>query len=306
MDPRVAALLEEVRSPDGDRAEAALEALDSLGAGAVPSLLPLLRDADERVRVAALGTVALHGDRSPAALREVIRGAQAALRNFEEAASAARVHEAVCAIRGPLEALVPDLLRDLGGGEPEGRLAAARDLETLTHYLGPAGADGGALVGALVASLADGVPRVRWWAAGALGNLALEPGDSVPGLARALGDAEGAVRLAAVEALEKFGPEAAPAAPALLPLLGEEDGGLAARALLAAARTGRGSGAVHAAVAARVADPRAAVRAAACAALGELGNAPREAFAAALRDPDEEVRRAAGWALSRIRALHGS
>jgi HEAT repeat protein len=309
VDPRVAACLDDLRSGDGERVESAFEALDGLGADAVPDLLVLVRDADERVRAAAISGVARHGDGSPGSVREVLRGAQAALRAFEDPGAAAAVQDAVLALADPIAALVPDLLAGAADGDPEVRLAAARDLETITHYCGPAGADEEALVGALVASLSDGDGRVRWWAAGALGNLSLDPARTVPALVRGLGDPEPVVRTAAMDALERFGREAAKALPALLPLLEAGDAALAARAVIVVARVGAATGGVHERIAARVGSPEAGVRAAACAALGEIGNATREtqaAIAAAMRDPDEEVRRAAAWALQRIRAIHGA
>ncbi|HEU4394681.1 MAG TPA: HEAT repeat domain-containing protein, partial [Planctomycetota bacterium] len=289
MDPRVAACLDDLRSGEEDRCERALEALDALGAEAVPDLLDLVRDADERVRAAAVAGVARHGDGAPATVRAVLRGAQAALRAFEDPAAAAEVHEAVLALSEPIEALVPVLLADAAGPDAEARLAAARDLETVTHYCGTAGAEEEALVGALVASLGDFEGRVRWWAAGALGNLALDPARSVPSLVRSLDDPEPVVRGAAVDALERFGPAAGPAIPALLPLLDAAEPEVAARAVLVVARVGSRTEGVHSRIAERVGSPEPRVRAAACAALGEIGHATaetRRAIAAALRDPD--------------------
>ena len=298
------ACLDDLRSGDEERAESALDALDALGAEAVPDLLDLVRDADERVRAAAVRGVALHGDESPATVRAVLRGAQAALRAFEDPGAAAAVHEAVLALAEPIEALVPALLAEAAGPDPEARLSAARDLETVTHYCGTAGADEEALVGALVASLGDAEGRVRWWATGALGNLALAPARSVPSLVRSLDDPEAVVRGAAIDALERFGPAAGPAIPALLPLLDAGEPEVAARAVLVVARVGSRTEGVHSRIAERVGSPEPRVRAAACAALGEIGHATEEtrrAIAAALRDPDEDVRRAAEWALQRLK-----
>ena len=300
----MAACVDDLRSGEEDRAERALDALDALGAEALPDLLELVRDEDERVRAAAVRGVALHGDEEPPTVRAVLRGAQAALRAFEDPGAAAEVHEAVLALAAPIEALVPALLADAAGPDPGARLSAARDLETVTHYCGSAGADEAALVGALVASLGDADGRVRWWAAGALGNLALDPARSVPSLVRALDDPEPVVRAAAVDALERYGPAAAGAIPALLPLLDAGEPEVAARAVIVVARIGARTAGVHSRIAERVGSPEARVRAAACAALAEIGHATdetRRAIAAAMRDPDEDVRRAAEWALPRLR-----
>ena len=309
MDPRVAAVVEGLKSGEEERAERARDALEALGAAAVPDALALVLDPDERVRAAAIGHAARHGDGAPATLRAVIRGAQASLRTFSDASPAAAIHDAVLGLQGPVEALLPVLLEDSSAGDPGTRLAAFRDLETVTHYLETAGSDGEALLAVLLGALGAAEPEVRWWAVGSLGNLALDPARCVPALAAVLRDGEAVVRLAALEALERFGPDAEGAVPAPLPLLRDADPDVAGRAALAAARTGGGAGAVVDALASLLASPEPRLRAVAAVALGETGNAPRpvrEAMAAAaVKDPDDAVRHACAWAVDRIRARHG-
>jgi HEAT repeat protein len=295
--------IEALRSGDGDRIEEALEAIEGAGAAAAPAFAGLAADPCEAVRAAALTVLAAQGDGSAATVRAILRGAQAALRAFEDPGAASAVHGAILSREDSVADLVPALLAELAG-PAEGRPAAARDLETATHYCGTAGQEEEPLRAALAAGAADPDAEVRWWCVLALGNLALAPEGTVPLLAERLRDEDPRVRLAALEALGGFGREAAEAVPGILPLLEAAEEPVAARAALAAVRAGGPAGPVVKALAGHLADPRETVRAAAAAALGEAGVAPRETVArlAALGrgDPSADVRAAAAWALQRL------
>jgi HEAT repeat protein len=299
----VAGWIEALRSGDADRIEGALDGIEAAGAAALPAFEGLAADPCEPVRAAALTVLAAHGDDGPKTVRALLRGAQAGLRAFEDPGAAGAVHGAILAREESVAALVPALLAELGG-PAKGRPAAARDLETATHYCGTAGQEEAGLREALGAGAADPDAEVRWWSVLALGNLALAPEATVPLLAERLRDDDPRVRLAALEALGAFGREADAAVPAILPLLDAAEEPVAARAALAAVRAGGPAGPVVEALAAHLADPREAVRAASAAALGEAGIAPRptvERLAALGRgDPSADVRAAAAWALQRL------
>jgi HEAT repeat protein len=311
MDTRLAALIEDLSSPDPARSCAAREALAAAGPGAFHVLVGSF-DQHEAVRAAALACVAAEG--APPLpipqLRQILRWGQAGWRAFEDPALVGVVQDAMLGLAGPFQGLVADLLRELGDPDPFVHGAAARDLETLTHYLGPLGPEDGSVATALREALTDDCAFVRSTAAAALGNLAEDPGACVPALAPLLGDPSHRVRAAAADALGAFGEEAEPAVPALTALLQDPHLDTACRAAAALAGRGRPSAEVIEGLLALARRPEPGARLQGLYSLTALGAPSREVVealrSAAANDPDEQVREAGARGLQFLTSRHGS
>jgi HEAT repeat protein len=177
------------------------------------------------------------------------------------------------------------------------RLAAVHALEML-------GRDGSAAAPALVRSLCDPDPFVRWAAARTLGKMAPADADSaVPALARLLTDNDLDLRLAAATALEQYGPEARAAVPDLARAVGAGDAEIRVAALRALEGIGTDAQPALPAIIQALRNPDERVRQNAAEVLGHFGPLAAEAVPAlrqALYDSDPNVRRAASVALLNI------
>jgi HEAT repeat protein len=197
-------------------------------------------------------------------------------------------------LAGPLKAVAPRLATELTDKEVRIRLAALYALESMHEAALPA-------VDAVVTSLKDDDPFVRWAAARTLGNLApLAADKAVAALGAVLNDPNGDVRLGALVALRNYGP----AAGAVCLSLGDAANGpseeLRILALNVLANIGKGGRPAAGKILKALTAPETGVRAAAATALGRIGSpapATVEALLKALRDPDSEVRSAASAAL---------
>ncbi len=311
MDRRIAALVEDLSSPDPARCTAAEAALAAAGPGAFHALVGSFGE-HEAVRAAVFACAAAEGapPLPTAQLRQLVRWAQEGWRAFEDPARVAAIQDAMLALAEPLQGLVPDLLREIEDPDPFVHGAAARDLETLTHFLGPLGPEDGSAASALCGALADDCAYVRSAAAAALGNLIEDPGACVPALAALLGDPSHRVRAAAADAVGSFGEDAAPAVPALTALLGDPRLDTACHAAAALARAGVPSAEILDGLLALVRRPEAEARLQGILALAALGVPSREvveAFrSAAAKDPDEQVRNAGARGLQVLASRHGS
>lgn len=149
---------------------------------------------------------------------------------------------------------------------------------------------------ALIRTLEDETPDVRWRTVRALGDIGPE---AVPALALALGDKDLRIRRYAIWELGKIGPDAV---PILTGLLWDENPEIRRHAVWALGDIGR-EGVPSLIYALKDEDPD--VRWAAAWTLGEIGPKAEEAVPAliqALRDDDPDVRRTSAWALGAIGA----
>jgi hypothetical protein len=309
MDPEIARLVAEIQSPDAARAAAAREALLAAGPRALHALSGSYPE-HEAVRGTLFTILAdVSPSPPPARLRDLLRWVQAAWRQYEDGDNAAAVHEGLVAHADALHALVPDLLREAGDPDPFVHGAAVRDLETLTHFLGPVGPEDGSVAAAFRAALADDCADVRALAAGGIANLAEDPGGAVPLLAALLRDPSAIVRAAAAEALSKFGAEAAPAFPHLAAALRDPSVAVADRAAITLAEARASGGEVLDALLGLLRRPEPEARFRACTVLASLDPPTREAVEALERaargDAEEPVRQAAAEGLARLRARYG-
>jgi HEAT repeat protein len=306
MDPRTAALVEKFAS-----GTAAAEDYAALGPADFHALAGSLPE-HEAVRAAlfSLYTPEDAPPPPPPALRELVRFAQAGWRTFDDPARASIVHDAMLALGDPLREMAPALLAELRDPDPFVHGAAARDLETLTHYLGSVGPDDGSLGEALRGALRDDCAVVRAWAAGALANLQEEADACVPAIAALLADPSRLVRAAAAEGLGAFGEEAQEAVPALARLLRETDTTVAFRAATALTRIGGSTAEVLNGLLHLARRPETDARYHGLTALASLPAPTREVVdalkAASEKDPEPSIREAAGNALRYLLQRHGS
>jgi HEAT repeat protein len=301
MDRRIAALVEEVaagRAP-------------SAGPEAYHALLGSLHEG-ESVRAAIFSLFAAEDAPPPPAahLRPLLTWVQSGMRAYRDPRVAAVVHDGMLALMEPLQALIPTLLRELRDPDPFVHSAAARDIETLTHFLGPIGPDDGSLGEALRGALADPCADVRCFAAAALANLQEDADANVPALAALLSDPSRIARWAAVEALGGFGAEAREAVPALAALLRDADTTVSLRAATALAQIGGTSAEVLDGLLHLARSAEAGTRLHGLLSLAALPAPTRESVdalrAAAEKDPDEGIRKAAAEGLQRLLQRHGS
>jgi HEAT repeat protein len=220
------------------------------------------------------------------------------------------VHDAMLALAEPFQALVPDLLRELRDPDPFVHGAAARDLETLTHYFGPVGPEDGSAGEALRGALRDDCVDVRQWAAWALGNANENAEACVAALVPLLSDPSHRVRGAAADALGAFGEAAGEATSALAALLRDPLADTACRAAAAVVSVGSPSAEALAGLLGLARRPEPEVRYRGLVALAALKAPSREAVealeSAAAKDPDPQVREGAAAALQGLRRRHGN
>jgi HEAT repeat protein len=191
------------------------------------------------------------------------------------------------------EAAVPDLSKQVGGGNP----TACRGAAMALGLIGP-GAK--AAVPALLGALGSAEASTRSAAALALPKIAPSAGGVVAGLAKLLADEDYAVRNNAARALGACGPAARDAVPALVQALGDERREVVRAAALALGGIGEPA---TGALTGLLGGQSAFVRKYAARALG--GGADPAAVSAlvkALGDSDAEVRREAVWSLGRLGA----
>lgn len=285
----------------------AFSALSRLGSNAFPSLMRALRSPYADVREKAVGVVGASGQ-SGQSLNAISIAGGAPLPVLSRSIVLSRLREALGdaaevvrqrAVEGLMgqaaEEAIPDLEQALR--DPSARVRAATVLAlsrlgnaaipTLVRALGSPNADvregaasalqnrdprslGGAKVGpALVQALNLEDPKIRRWAAGALGRVGPDGRVAVQALANRLNDPDPAVRTSVVKALGAIGADAGTAAARLAEVLG---------------------------------DPR-ANRHEVALALGRIG--PRAdvavpALSQTLKDPDPLLRGYSAWALGQI------
>jgi HEAT repeat protein len=290
--------------PDPDVRSLAADALARVGAtAAVPSLFPLLSDANPRVVHAATGAIQSLGSgetkalalaaaegRDPAARRAALRilayfGYGDALPHFLEALRSDDVRLREVAIAGlPFldDARAHEaLLASARDGSAETRRAALR-------ALGHSATSDPRVVAALLAGLDAPDPWVRYYAAQALGRVGAETASTR--LRDLLRDDAGQVRVAAVEALSHFRNDVA--LHALRDAASSDEPDLRRAALIGLGLTGRPEALPALLEGMRAGD--AATRLVAVSALSGAGGAEVvPALARAARDPDEAVRAAA-------------
>jgi HEAT repeat protein len=307
MDRRVAELLEELHSDDAGRRDAARESLAAMGDTARHAVLGSLASEDERLRVGAIALASRWAAGSPEVARSILQAVRSDRRVFSDPDNATAVHDAVADLGESLDALVPEILRDLASGQGEAHVRAAWDLEALTGLLGPPeSVPADSLLDALVAALGDDCTAVRGQAALALGNLVLQPGRTVPALVPLLSDPSPYVRHVAAHALQNFREDAGEAVAALVAQTRDPVPAVAGQALRTLGAVGLAVGEVIDAVRAQLRHVEPGVRMAAAAALPAFGRGAQLAIPdlkAAEKDPDEDVRRAAAWAAERIKMM---
>lgn len=189
----------------------------------VAPLVDALSDPDAAVRMAAGAGLAKTGEPAVGALRKLLKGSNADLRNLaaqtlgvmgpkakaaipdlESALGAepALVDSAANSLAAMGETGVEALGRGLRRGAPENRCRILRVLAGLGERAHPAKA-------AILNALKDGDPLVRIGACGAIGALGARGHDAVQPLARMLRDKEISVQGAAAAAIRALGPGAA-------------------------------------------------------------------------------------------------
>jgi HEAT repeat protein len=202
----------------------------------------------------------------------------------------------------PLSAGLQGVLNDLAAAlaDPSWRVRLAA-IEAIEVY----GSAAIPVAAAVIDTLPDCNPFVRWAAARTLGNMGLTDGTApaVAALVRLLEDTDLSIRLAAAEALGDFGALAASAVPALIPFVNHDDVEMRIRAMQTLVEIGPLAAAAVPAVTEALANSDSRVRLAAAATLSEFGPAARSAIPAllkALDDQNAEVRQAASEALLSI------
>lgn len=193
--------------------------------------------------------------------------------------------------------LVPYMGKLLNDPDRDVRLQTLDVLEELGPFLEP-------IAPAIVKSLSDPAPFVRWAATRTMGKAApLSARTAIEPLARLTGDQDLDLCLAAATALEHYGPLSAPVLPVLISRLKATDAELRLAIIRAIVGVGRGATPAIPALTATVADPDARVRKAAAQALGNFGGQARSAIPAleaAANDTNIDVRKAASDAILSI------
>jgi HEAT repeat protein len=193
-----------------------------------------------------------------------------------------------------LRTAVAPLAEQLSDQDVRIRLAALYVLETLESEATSAAQ-------AVMKSLKDSDPFVRWGAVRALGKMApVEPENAVPALAGLLNDPNGDVQITALAALARFGAAGKAAVPALREVIKRKDVAWRVQVINVCGSIGKEATPALADLIASLSAPQPEVRAAAARALGKIApHSPlaEEALRKALNDPDSEVREAAGNAL---------
>jgi HEAT repeat protein len=269
--------------------------LDAIAAEAVPVLIDLLHDPDEKLRVMAATALGQFGPaaRSAApALAEALADRADVRAAAAEALSHIEVNDADFAGR---------LARGLEDRSAQVRVASAKALWNATQ-------DVGRVLPVLLAGLTDADAEVRHKAASDLGELGAAAADVIPALIAALQDPDEQVRFHALDALRKIGAPARAAVPALIGLLRDPSplvNSSAGAVLIILAE--------HAAeslpdLLAALADPDPRLRSCAATALGQLRPVELPVITALkqrLTDPDVVVRVHAAAALWKLEQREG-
>lgn len=180
--------------------------LESPVASTVEALLPLVRDAEPSVRIAAIGSL---GQLEPAKHPAVIPALIEAGRSDRPRVAAAGL-DALVRVEGNDERIRAALLDVLRGPTPsEVQQAAARSLAVGW------GSDPAVYRAALAAALAEPEPTAREALLNVVSQAERPPTEAVPELVRALEVDDPRARMTAVVALTRIGPPARPALPAL-------------------------------------------------------------------------------------------
>ena len=191
--------------------------LANFGVIAVPALIDLLRDPDNRAAAAAvLGDIGPEAEAAVPALARALEDSDDDVRRTSA--------DALGDIGPAAEAAVPALARALDDTDASVRSNAA----TALGDLGPVAR---AAVPALVRALRDGDPDTRWASAEALGEIGVASEAVVAGLIDALDDPGAWVPMYARDGLKALGPEAIPAVIGALSDLDPEVRRLAAEVL---------------------------------------------------------------------------
>ncbi len=225
------------------------QAGDPLPGAGTAALVAAANDEDSRVRqvaVAALGRVGPQNDEVVAALVRKLSDDQDPRVRISAGSALELLFRQGTTTEGAVVALTECVQRDdiatvraaaasaLGFAGKEGERAAAALAKALSDRYGvvrQAAAQGllqiGPSAAVAVAELArvleeDEVPRVRWYAAGALGHAKEKAAPAVRSLAQALTHSDGNIRATAAQSLCQIGPAAKEAIPALIAALGDE------------------------------------------------------------------------------------
>ncbi|HEY6400782.1 MAG TPA: HEAT repeat domain-containing protein, partial [Blastocatellia bacterium] len=273
-----------VKAGEPSLREKAATALGSIGAAALPEILPLLSDQNDKIR--ALGVTAIAELNSSGTSGEETKiesylllaledrnihvrklaaeafaesysvGAQAIL-GLGRAVSDSNVNVRRAAIRS--------LIISLGPSE-------YRDRETQKSFL--------AIMPVFISALRDKDNEVRQTAVSLIGSLGVEAGPAVPHLIETIHDRVRNIRIEAIKALGLIGTTARPAIPALIRMLGAADAEHRSRIASTIGAIGAGDGATVAILVKLLNDPSPEARHAAVFGLEKLGPAAKPAIPA--------------------------
>jgi HEAT repeat protein len=267
-----------------EAAARALGALKQVAEPAVLSLVPLLQDRDESVRMAAAEAIALVGPLDQASTDTLVEGL-ASPDNVVRAQTA----QALGTIGAAAEEAAPALVEAMQDRNDRVRAEA---VEALGKIGETAAADA---VPALVRALQDEDNRVSAKAAEALGQMGESDETTIAALVRSLVNLNPEVRRNAAEALGTLGGvgAAADTRDALEKAARDEDGSVRCQAILALGTIGCSAPASAQVVLAGFQDEDPLVRAAAVASIGRWGEsdlAILNGLAPLLQDPNDQVK----------------